>query len=117
MRTLSELGLGLIPIFLPLRCCGVLISGSYVAKAKAERPVVATAVSGIPELVVDDKTGILIPPRDVQAIEDGLGTILADPEKGRKMGIAGRERILELDLSWEKYALRTIGIYEGLVGQ
>jgi len=81
-----------------------------------KKPVVASAVSGIPELMIDSKTGFLIPPRDVKAIEDSLGKILADKELGRRMGRAGRERILELDLSWENYAKKMIAIYEELIG-
>ena len=80
-----------------------------------EKPVVASAVSGIPELMVDGQTGILIPPRDVQAIEDGIAWILADPELGRRMGVAGRGRIRELDLTWENKAKKTIQVYEELV--
>jgi len=80
-----------------------------------EKPVVASAVSGIPELMVDGKTGHLIPPRDVKEIEDALGNILANPENGKKMGKAGRERILELDLTWENKAKKTIAVYEELV--
>lgn len=80
-----------------------------------EKPVVASAVSGIPELMVDGQTGILIPPRDAKAIEVGLATILSDPEKGRRMGRAGRGRIQKLDLTWENKAKRTIAVYEKLV--
>jgi len=80
-----------------------------------EKPVVASAVSGIPELMVEGQTGYLIPPRDIPEIEESLGKILADPEKAKKMGVAGRERILELNLTWENKAKKTIAVYEELV--
>jgi teichuronic acid biosynthesis glycosyltransferase TuaC len=80
-----------------------------------EKPVVASAVSGIPELMIDNQTGYLIPPRDIQEIEVALGKILADPEKAKKMGRAGRDRILKMDLTWENKAKRTIAVYEDLV--
>jgi glycosyltransferase involved in cell wall biosynthesis len=43
-------------------------------------PVVSTAVSGIPELVVDEETGLLVPPRDVEALASALARLLDDPD-------------------------------------
>lgn len=59
------------------------------------RPVVATAAGGIPEAVVDGKTGRLVPVRDALALADALADVLADPERREAMGRAGRERFLE----------------------
>lgn len=59
----------------------------------AARPAVCTAVGGIPEMLVDGVTGLLVPPRDPQALADGLLDVLSDPERARKMGRAGRERV------------------------
>jgi glycosyltransferase involved in cell wall biosynthesis len=57
----------------------------------AEKPVVATAVSGTPEAVKDGVTGFLHQPHDTAAMAGSLKTILTDPRLGRKMGKAGRE--------------------------
>ena len=80
-----------------------------------ERPVVATAVSGIPELIQHKKTGILIPPSNVDAIKEGLSVILSDPTLGDRMGRAGRKRLTEMGLSWENHAHNMLRIYRELI--
>jgi len=56
-------------------------------------PVVATAVDGTREAVVDGETGILVPPGDRQALAATLGDIVADPDRRTAMGAAGRARL------------------------
>lgn len=56
-------------------------------------PVVSTAVDGIPEAVVDGGTGLLVPSCDPSALAGAIERVLADPERARRMGAAGRERI------------------------
>jgi glycosyltransferase involved in cell wall biosynthesis len=58
----------------------------------AGKPVVATRCGGTPEVVVDGKTGILVPPEDVDALAAALRTLAADPAKRLAMGAAGRDR-------------------------
>jgi len=58
-------------------------------------PVVASAVSGIPEVVVDGETGWLVPPEDPEALAGALEEVLADPPEARRRGAAGRRRIEE----------------------
>lgn len=55
-------------------------------------PVVATRVGGIPEVVVDGETGVLVEPADVEALADAIEDLLADDEARRTMGEAGRAR-------------------------
>jgi glycosyltransferase involved in cell wall biosynthesis len=55
-------------------------------------PVVATAVGGVPELVSDAETGILVPPRDPAALARALGALAADADLRERMGEAGRRR-------------------------
>jgi len=57
------------------------------------KPVVATAVDGTPEAVVDGETGLLVPPEDPEALEDALGRLLANRRTMRIMGEKGRRRI------------------------
>src|SRR5205085_11165012 len=57
----------------------------------AGRPVVATRVGGIPELIEDGKTGLLVEPGDVGGLAVRLRQLLADPPLARALGRAGRE--------------------------
>lgn len=76
--------------------------GEYMACA---RPVVATTVGVIPELVVEGETGILVPPCDPSALAEALLTILRNPERGRRMGEEGRKRAVE-EFSEEAFGRR-----------
>lgn len=64
-------------------------------------PVVASAISGIPELVDDGDSGILAPPRDASALADALQRLSSDTELRRRMGRAGREKVVR------EFSLRT----------
>jgi glycosyltransferase involved in cell wall biosynthesis len=77
----------------------------------AGRPVVASAVGGLLDLVVDGETGLLVPPRDVQALRAALERLLADGELRQKLGAAGRERVRER-FSWPAVTAATIEAYE-----
>lgn len=57
-------------------------------------PVVATAVGGIPEAVVDGVTGLLVPPRDPTSLAEAITNLLHDPDLRHQMGQAGRERVV-----------------------
>lgn len=74
------------------------------------RPVVATAVGGIPQLVEDGRTGFLVPPGDAEALREALERVLADPALRRRLGSAGRERISKL-CSWDVVTDATLEAY------
>lgn len=76
------------------------------------RPVVATAVGGTPEVVVDGETGFLVPPGDVEALADSLDRLLTDESLRRRAGEAGRARV-EREFSADVAAARVLGLYEG----
>jgi glycosyltransferase involved in cell wall biosynthesis len=57
-------------------------------------PVVASAISGIPELVEDDVSGLLVPPRDATAIAEALRRLQLDPPLRRRLGAGGRDKVL-----------------------
>lgn len=63
-------------------------------------PVVATAVGGVPELVRDGETGLLVPPHDPEALGGEIGRLVADPDLRVRLGRAARERAEEL--SWHR---------------
>lgn len=58
-------------------------------------PVVATRAGGIPEIVEEGVTGILVPPGDPAPLADAVATLLADPDRRRRLGAAGRRRAEE----------------------
>jgi glycosyltransferase involved in cell wall biosynthesis len=57
------------------------------------KPVVASRVGGVPEIVADGVTGILVPPQDVGALALAITRLLTDPKLAREMGEAGRKRV------------------------
>jgi glycosyltransferase involved in cell wall biosynthesis len=59
------------------------------------KPVIATNGGGVPEIVVDGQTGLLVPRGDAPAMADAICTLLADEEQARQMGILGHQRVLE----------------------
>jgi colanic acid/amylovoran biosynthesis glycosyltransferase len=61
----------------------------------SERAVVASEVSGIPELVVDGVTGLLVAPGDAAALADAIERLLDDPGLRARLGTAGRSKVLE----------------------
>jgi glycosyltransferase involved in cell wall biosynthesis len=75
------------------------------------RPVVASAVGGLLDIVVDGATGLLVPPGDVAALRAALERLLADPELRRRLGAAGRERARE-QFAWPAVTDATIAAYE-----
>lgn len=59
------------------------------------KPVVASAVGGLPEIVVENKTGFLIPPSNPQALSDALLRLISNPALARRLGASGRRRVEE----------------------
>ena len=72
---------------------GAGITGSIREALACERPVIATAVAGMPELVRDGDTGRLVPPRDPARLAAALDAVLADPTAAQAMARAGRKRV------------------------
>jgi starch synthase len=93
-----------------------------------ETAVVATATGGIPEVVADGETGLLVP---IEQVTDGTGTpvdpnrfvrdlaaaltqLIEDPDRRTAMGLAGRRRAVE-HFSWESIAERTLDVYRSVL--
>jgi len=89
--------------------------GLTVIEAMAmERPVVATAVGGLPALVRDGDCGLLVPPGDPAALAAAVIGLLADPERRARFGRAGRARALsEFDI--DRLVDDTAGLYRDLL--
>ncbi|GJL57674.1 MAG: glycogen synthase [Nitrospirales bacterium] len=113
-------------------CCPSIYEPFGIINLEAmacEVPVVGSAVGGIPEVVVEDKTGFLVPvdqleeapftPKDperfAQDLADRLNQLMRDPELRAPMGKAGRRRAEEL-FGWDKIAKRTKALYETVLG-
>ena len=75
--------------------------------------VVASRVGGIPEVVDDGVTGLLVPPDDPTSLADAMNLLLRDPGRADAMGRAGRERAVA-EFSWEAVAAQTAALYAEL---
>jgi len=85
--------------------------GVVCAEAMAHgRTVVASAVGGLLDLVVDGETGLLVPPRDPAALRAALERVLGDADLRGRLGAAARERIRQR-FSWDAVLAATIGLY------
>jgi colanic acid/amylovoran biosynthesis glycosyltransferase len=63
-------------------------------------PVVTTSLSGIPELVIDGKTGVVVRPGDPAALATGLQTLIEDPAAARRRAAAGLAKVsAEFDIA------------------
>jgi glycosyltransferase involved in cell wall biosynthesis len=78
------------------------------------RPVVGTTVGGIPEVIVDAETGLLVPPRDTRSLARAMGRLMADPDYRRELGRRGREMVVE-KFSMEQMAAEIEAVYEVLL--
>jgi glycosyltransferase involved in cell wall biosynthesis len=75
------------------------------------RPVVASRVGGIPSMVEDGHTGILVEPGNPAALRAAIERLLDDPDSRRRLGEAGREKVAEL-CSWDRVVDDTLAAYE-----
>jgi glycosyltransferase involved in cell wall biosynthesis len=70
---------------------------TVITEAMAARlPVVSTLLAGIPEMVLDGKTGLLVAPDDAVAIASAVRGLLSQPDQARSMGEAGRRHAEEV---------------------
>jgi len=86
--------------------------GSVVLEAMAcRRAVVATRAGGLPEVVADGETGLLVPAQDDEAMARAILSLLRDPQRRAAMGEAGYARVAR-DFSVEKMVSDTLRVYE-----
>jgi glycosyltransferase involved in cell wall biosynthesis len=76
-------------------------------------PVVASSVGGLIDTVVEDVTGLHVPPRDPHAVAEAVGLLLAEPDRRRRYGRAGRRRAVTR-YSWHRVAAETARVYAQL---
>ena len=79
---------GIVPSIWPDPCPGVAMEAMATGK-----PVIAANIGGLPEIVADGETGILVPPGDAVALRAAMSRLIDDPALAARMGAAGRERV------------------------
>ncbi|GAB6173059.1 glycosyltransferase [Paradesulfitobacterium aromaticivorans] len=79
------------------------------------RPIIASRVGGLPEVVTDKETGLLIPPGDVQELAAAMEYMIDHPEERKRMGEAGRSFVLE-HYDWQENVTEMERVYRGVLG-
>ena len=77
----------------------------------AGKPLVATRVGGLPELVRPGETGLLVEEKDADELADAIVTLARDPNMRARMGDSGRTLIRD-SMSWDSVAERFEAVYE-----
>ena len=81
----------------------------------AELPVVATNAGGVPEIVVDGETGLLVPAGEDEPLAEAILEMLGDPGRAQEMAVAGRRRALER-FDVRRVAKQVGRVYEEILG-
>jgi len=76
-------------------------------------PIVASEIGGVPDVVKDGENGLLVPPRDPNALADAIIYLLENEDVRRKMGERGKEMVR--DYTWERIAEKTEKVYEAVL--
>jgi len=77
----------------------------------SSKPVVATRVGGTPEAIIDGETGILVPPKDIDAMASAITQLVADPDLQSRLGSSARQRTEE-HYSAASYVARLDQMYQ-----
>jgi glycosyltransferase involved in cell wall biosynthesis len=93
---------------------GLGITGSIREALACERPVVATNLEGMPELVLDGETGLLVAPRSSAELAEAIVRLVSDPTAAQTMARAGRKRVEAL-FSLRAKVDATEALYQQLV--
>jgi glycosyltransferase involved in cell wall biosynthesis len=92
------------------------VSLALLEAMAAGLPVVASAVGGNPEVVTDGETGLLIPPRDAEALAGAMERLLVDPGWAKELGTRARGHVVA-NYSLARFGREIIAIYDELVGK
>ncbi len=87
----------------------------FLEAMNAALPVVATAVGGVPEIVREGDTGLLVEPGDPEALSDAILRLIDDPKLAVRLGKSGRRR-LERDFTAAAMVRSTLGLYAQIPG-
>ena len=92
------------------------MSNAILEAMAAGKPVVATAVDGNLDQVIDGETGLLVPPADAGVLANALIDLIGDRQKARDMGERGRERV-ERDFPIRAMTAAYLDLYEKLLNE
>jgi glycosyltransferase involved in cell wall biosynthesis len=95
---------------------GLGLTGSLREALAVETPVIGTALEGIPELVSDGETGLLVPPRNPDALAQAILRVIENPTRAKAMARAGRKRV-EAQFSTAVKVERTEALYRRLLAE
>jgi glycosyltransferase involved in cell wall biosynthesis len=105
----------MLSIFVALSILDSESFGVAVIEASAcEKPVVVSNVGGLSEVVENEITGFIVPPRNPEQAAQAIEKLICNKELRVKMGQAGRERVKSL-YNWDDNVRQMIGIYEGVL--
>ena len=79
-------------------------------------PIIASKVGGLPEVVVDKSTGLIVPPKDPSAIAEALVHLIENPDLRQEYGRRGREFVMR-NYNWQENALRMEKLYREILKQ
>jgi starch synthase len=78
--------------------------------------IIASAVGGIPEVVADGRTGLLVPPGDAVTLAAAINALIRDPARAAQFGALGRARAVA-EFSWDRIAAQTAELYQALIAE
>lgn len=85
----------------------------YAEASRCGKAVVATNTGSIPEIIINNKTGILVPPRDPKSLAEAIIELLTNTEKARKMGKRGSKYTKKF--TWENSVKKHLEVYKRLI--
>jgi glycosyltransferase involved in cell wall biosynthesis len=132
VRLAAELGVGdVVHVLGPRQDVSDLLAAADVAVLPSDRegtplaileymdagkPIVATGVGGVPDLIQDGEEGLLIEPRDLEALVEAVASLLADPDRARRLGGRARERS-QRDFRFDATVAQVEQLYDELLAR
>jgi glycosyltransferase involved in cell wall biosynthesis len=92
------------------------LARALVQALLAGKPVVSYDVDGAPEVVINDETGVLVPPRNIEELAAAVTRLAADPALREKLGARGRDRFTD-QFRHERMTAQLRAMYERILGQ
>lgn len=110
----------LVPVYDNMLSVSVSVSNSesfgvaVIEASACGKPVVVSDVGGLPEVVKDGITGIVVPPRNPQKTAEAIEKLVLDDSMRKQMGAAGREHVAKF-YDWNKNVEQMVDIYRGMI--